>query len=1564
MNRLFWPIWGLLFSLLAFGQSAKAADSATQIGLPYIQNYTPKEYGGQITNWTIVQDPRGVMYFGNDAGVLEYDGVTWRLIPTQNRTIVRSLDIDSTGVIYVGAEGEFGYLAADAAGQLRFVSLVDSVPEKYRIFGDVWQTLVTSRGVYFRTTEYLFCWTGHAIKVWAPKHSFHTAFVINDSLYVRQWDVGLMVMRGESLELLPEGEKFADERVYIMLPYDDGISIKPKLLIGGRSMGLQLFDGQHVTPFQTDIDAQLLDAQLYHAARLSDGSIAIATLRRGIILIDRNGRFRQGFDKSSGLQDENVKYVYADRQGGLWAALNNGLSRIKLVSEISIFDERAGLGGTPNTLCRFNGRLYAGTSRGLYYLAEPDSTGQARFVQLPDIASECHDLKPAFDRLLAATNDGVYEISDARAHLLTSPEHSKSLERYSLCLLQSRVTPQNIYAGLRDGLVCLRYNPARSDSPWTDLGKVADFSIRIESLGETADGRLWLGTRYQGLISVHFFSGYDIAPRTIFYGVADGLPQGEIVVTTLAGRTVFAARDGLYHFDETTQTIRPNETLCESSNQTDDGKKRRVGSVRQSLPGQRKRQLLKIPESAAGAIQLAEDAVGNVWLRSDKALGQAVRQDDSAYVWQPRQLLRVSDSNIKVIYPEGAGLVWFGMPEGLALYNPAKADTGAVTLQTILRQVVARGDSMIYGGTGLLPHELTLGYDVNGLRFSFALPGFDQETANRYQYRLENFDKGWSSWTAETRREYTNLPEGAYRFQVRGRNVYGNVGAPHEFAFEILPPWYRTWWAYSLYLITVGLVFAGGVFGYAHYQAKKQAVQMTAKEAELQKQRDEADRLQSLNEKMQQLDKLKDEFLANTSHELRTPLNGIIGLAESLIDGVAGPLNKVAVENLRMVISSGRRLSTLVNDILDFSKLKNQELILQQKPVDMGQITGMVLTLCKTLASGKPIVLINKISPDAPAVYGDENRIQQIMYNLIGNAIKFTESGSVTVSATVEPVPVEAQSLAAFLTITVADTGIGIPADKFDKIFQSFEQADGSTARTYGGTGLGLAVTKKLVELHGGRVWLESEVGKGSIFHFTLPISVEQLSTEEREAVAALRRDESVIEMSAPLATLRREDFVADDADSELFVEGRRPVNGNGDNDHHKYRILVVDDEPVNIQVVSNMLTIQHYHVAAALNGLEALAYFKKGEKFDLVLLDVMMPRMSGYEVCEKIRQIHPATTMPIILLTAKNQVSDLVTGFNSGANDYLTKPFSKNELMARIRTHLTLARLNTASTRFVPREFLNFLDKESLAEVKLGDQVQREMTVLFSDIRSFTTLSEKMTPEQNFRFINDYLSRMEPAINDHRGFIDKYIGDAIMALFGGTADDGVQAAIGMMNNLEEYNRQRAGEGEEDIHIGIGLNTGMLMLGTVGGSNRMDGTVISDAVNLSSRIEGMTKMYGVAILISDNTYRHLKDPTVYGTRVIDKVKVKGKTEPVVVYEVFEGDPADIRKIKYDTKMMFEEGWGLYQTGDFSEALLLFKRCLNRHPGDGAARLFVDRCEQMQAAGKPTNWDGVMALTSK
>lgn len=292
------------------------------------------------------------------------------------------------------------------------------------------------------------------------------------------------------------------------------------------------------------------------------------------------------------------------------------------------------------------------------------------------------------------------------------------------------------------------------------------------------------------------------------------------------------------------------------------------------------------------------------------------------------------------------------------------------------------------------------------------------------------------------------------------------------------------------------------------------------------------------------------------------------------------------------------------------------------------------------------------------------------------------------------------------------------------------------------------------------------------------------------------------------------------------------------------------------------------------------------------------------------------------------------------------------------------LAAFNQASRRFVPFELLEMLDRGSIVDVNLGDQVQKEMTVLFSDIRSFTELSEQMSPQENFAFINSYLRRMGPVIREHDGFIDKYIGDAIMALFPEQPDDAFAAALQMQRSLAEWNQRRAVHGMQAIQIGVGINRGRLMLGTIGENERMEGTVISDAVNLAARIEGLTRMYGAAVLTGDGTCGALQAPDRYHFRRLDRVRVKGKQEVIDLLELLDALPAAERDARLQTETEFSAALEAYLAGRFAEAEQAFTAVARSDASDRAARLYVQRCRKLSQAGENLEWDGTTVLKSK
>lgn len=450
----------------------------------------------------------------------------------------------------------------------------------------------------------------------------------------------------------------------------------------------------------------------------------------------------------------------------------------------------------------------------------------------------------------------------------------------------------------------------------------------------------------------------------------------------------------------------------------------------------------------------------------------------------------------------------------------------------------------------------------------------------------------------------------------------------------------------------IQIAFAGSVMIFAlaladrinGIRAEKELAQAAALEKETEARRAQERAAESLR----RTDKLKDAFLANTSHELRTPLNGIIGLAEALLAGVGRDDEERRLQTLTQISRSGRRLAHLVNDILDFEKLRQNDLELDCRAVDLRTTVDVVLALVQPSAESKGLDLSNEIPTEAPPVLADEARLEQILHNLIGNAVKYTDTGSIRVSAAIE---------GDFVAVAVQDTGIGIPREQHADIFEAFHQAEGRSAQP--GTGLGLSITKRLVKLHGGSIRLDSEPGAGSRFIFTLPLA-RQSERQATPRTATAMRQSTTPHESAP-------DF----AGVANNLEQTRAGTSMGSSASSV--VLLVDDEPVNLEVMRANLELEGYTPVLAARAEEAQKYLQDHPLPDLIVLDIMMPGISGLELARMLRRKYSLTELPIIMVTARTRTEDLMAAMQAGANDYLTKPFERGEFLLRVQSQLSL---------------------------------------------------------------------------------------------------------------------------------------------------------------------------------------------------------------------------------------------------------------------------------------------------
>ncbi len=417
--------------------------------------------------------------------------------------------------------------------------------------------------------------------------------------------------------------------------------------------------------------------------------------------------------------------------------------------------------------------------------------------------------------------------------------------------------------------------------------------------------------------------------------------------------------------------------------------------------------------------------------------------------------------------------------------------------------------------------------------------------------------------------------------------------------------------------------------------------------------------------------------------------------------------------------------------------------------------------------------------------------------------------------------------------------------------------------------------------------------------------------------------------------------------------------------------VLIVDDSATMRLLISDALMKTGFNVIQAESGEKALSMLNT-QKPDAILLDVEMPNLNGFEVCTEIRKLPDFRFIPIMMITGLEDYESINKAYEAGATDFATKPINPALIGYRIRymvrtssyfQELQIAEkkvraLNDelidklleiqqnaiAVTRFVPQDFLKVLNRKNIADIKLGDCVEKTMTILFLDIKSFTSIAEQLSPVEIFNLINTLMNYLDPAILKNSGFIDKYIGDAIMALFN-NADDALLAAVTMLNALDEFNASRTKNNLSPIRVGIGINTGSLIVGTVGYEKRMDCSVISDAVNIASRLETLTRSFGIELLISEESYNQLKNKEKYHIRFLGLTSVKGKTQAIKVYEVFNHDSSNEVQLKIDSAPTFANALSHYDAQRFVEAANLFKQVLSQNPHDSSAAYFLQQCKR-------------------
>lgn len=1311
-THLSWYCWGrvllgLVIGLLCIGQhgEALAGNDTTEIRF---RHFLGGEFSAGEKNinavTTIVQDPVGYLWFGGENGLARYDGIAFEIFQKDtlkpnslSGNYIWDAVFDQQGVMWV----------ATSQGLNRY----DAKNHNFTNFNG----LTNDDGTGLPATLL-----------------FSLAVGQDNSLYIGS-DKGLFRFNPQRTHF-EQIEALGKQTVRDLYADSDGT-----LWVGTSEHGLYRYDPQFDTfqHWQHDRDNPRSLPHNYVRAIERDqfGGLWVGTLGGGVARMDENQRnfsiFQHLTSDPGSISSDNIWDIHKDREGNLWIATDPGGLQLYDWREDHFHGYRHSP-HQPDSLSSNKvrvifddnmGDLWVGTfPSGINYFNKSTAFFRNFSLQAEDPDSLSHEnvirfFEDSEQRVWIGTEGGLNEFHPEQNRFTRYvAEHSNPQALQANAVLAiTEDEHQALWVGTWGGGL---HRFDKDSRVFTHFGSkepperyLAD--DYIWSLLFDSQGRLWVGTENSGLQLylpdqqhfVQFMSEADdpssLSFRHVWALLEDS--QQRIWVGTIDGLDLLMKVDGsraqFQHFrhdpaDENTLSGNRIISLLEdrrgnlwvgtqdSGLNRLDGKTGRVTrlSVSQGLPSNHISSLL-------------EDNSGYIWITTANGIAMLSPETLDIRTFNESNGLATNHFNRDASYRDPQGKLYFGGAKGFSVVDPNRLSSLTPEPRVVISDFRLFNHS-IYANSPNSPltkpiaqtSAISLSYLQSMISFDFFAVSFRAPYRNQYAYKLEGFDQKWNFVGTQRSATYTNLDPGEYVFQVRAANsdgIWGTQGA--AIALTVRGPFWRSPIAYGCYLVLLAALIA-----FVIYLQKNKLLYLNQK---------------LMAEKLLKLDRLKDAFLANTSHELRTPLNGIIGLAETLQDGAMGEVNEGVKSSLKMISSSGRRLSNLINDILDYSKLNEHQLHIRPSSIALRPLVATVLELLIPLVGKKPIRLINDV-PVGTLVIADDDRLQQILLNLVGNAIKFSNSGHVRILTEVEH---------GYVYVSVEDTGSGIVPRDLQKIFSAFTQLDDDETREQGGTGLGLAITKQLVELHGGSIQVDSQRGIGSTFKFSLPQS-ELTGASEPEITPSTIRNE--VEKLNPIVI----------SDNDDAISLLKPAE-QGD----QYTILIVDDDAINRMVLSSILAIQRYRVIEVSSGVDALDMLVENTAIDLVIMDVMMPRMSGYEACMRIRVHYPVHTLPILFLTAKNFSDDLVRGFVAGGNDFLTKPVSKHELLSRVSTHLCLLDINRRLEEKYQQVYSENMhnDKELRTLEHIVEIINREMNFkvllkdLLFDIKQLTEADE-----------------------------------------------------------------------------------------------------------------------------------------------------------------------------------------------------------------------------------------------
>jgi len=756
----------LLFLLAILPQFyLKAQDP---IGLPQVSSYTSLEYKGGTQNWGIAQDRNGILYFANNEGLLTYNGAYWKIYPTPNKTIIRSVKIDVDGKIYIGGQDEIGYFSPNEYGILTYHSLKHLIPAKDRQFADVWDIVLNGKEIYFRTVNKIIRFNGNKVDVYPTPIAWVYMGKVDRKVYAQEINIGLKVFNAGKWDIICNDKRIISGNVTSVLPYN-----RDTLLITTLNDGLFLLKGKELINKKTAEDKIFYNDRINGAIQINKDLYALGTTSSGLLIINRKGALVRQFSYTEGLYNSNIRNILLDQHQNLWLGLDDGISFIAFNSAIKHIypDRKRQVSSYASRI--FDDRLYVGTSNGVFSAPintkqEDLSNSQSQFSEVVKTKGQTWGLAEINKHLLLANEDGTSVIDGNNAKQLY-----KGLGTWLFSPIAKGNS--NVIAGTYTGLQYISYK----DNEFSNRGTIAALNepLRFMAVDEKLNC-IWASHPYRGIFKIDLSPDKQKMIKTTLLTQKDGLPFTLYnYVFKVKNRIVAATADGIYEYDSTKKKFKPSQFFR--------------------------------PIFKKLSIQyLNEDPDGNIWFVTTKKVGVVdfnKTPNSSFTIVEFPELTSKIVAGFENIYPYNDRNIFIGANKGLIHIDYRKYAANIFKPNVLLGQIRIAGktDSVFFGGyfTGERKAKQKLSFEYNSLHFEYASTLFEQKENIEFSYKLQGYDDDWSAWSSKSEKDYTNLAHGKYVFWVKARNNLGNESKSISYAFTISPAWYRSNVAYVFYFV-------------------------------------------------------------------------------------------------------------------------------------------------------------------------------------------------------------------------------------------------------------------------------------------------------------------------------------------------------------------------------------------------------------------------------------------------------------------------------------------------------------------------------------------------------------------------------------------------------------------------------------------------------------------------------------------------------------------------------------------------------------------------------------------